>query len=85
MNYTVTWLPQALTMLADTWAAATDRNAVTAASYRIDQRLADDPLDVGESRHENYRLGFEPPLQVFFRVFAGLRRVEVVSVGRYGR
>ena len=63
------------------WTAARDRDAVTAASYRIDQRLAADPLDCGESREGDERLVFEPPLQVLFRVVAGDRRVEVISVG----
>jgi len=85
MNYTVIWLYSAQEMLAEVWTNATDQNAVTAASHRIDRLLADDPLDVGESRHTNHRLAFDPPLQVMFRVFAADRRVEVVSVDRSGR
>ncbi len=85
MNYTVIWLFDAQEMLAAVWTAAADRKAVTEATYRIDRRLADDPLDVGESREGNRRLAFDPPLQVMFRVFAADKRVEVVSVGAYGR
>ena len=80
MTYTVVWLFSAQRMLADVWTAAPDRNAVTAASYRVDQKLAANPLDCGESREQNERLMFEPPLQVLFRVYAGQQRVEVISV-----
>lgn len=55
--------------------------AVTAAADRIDVLLADDPFAVGESRHLNYRLVFERPLQATYRVFAGRAEVQVVAVG----
>ncbi len=85
MNYTVIWLFGAQEMLAAVWTAAADRNEVAEASFRIDRMLAVDPLDFGESRDANRRLAFDPPLQVMFRVFAGDKRVEVVSVGAFGR
>ena len=85
MNFTVVWLPAALIELTAIWIVAADQKAVTAATYRIDRRLADDPLDTGESRDANRRLAFDPPLQVIFRVFAADMRVEVVSVGAFGR
>jgi len=85
MNYTVLWQPDALNELAAIWTESNDRNAVAAASRRIDLLMADDPLDVGESRHTNHRLAFVPPLQVMFRVFAADSRVEVVAVGLYGK
>ena len=85
MNFTVTWLPQALTELADAWTTAPDRNAVTAASYRIDHRLAADPPNEGESRGGIERITFDPPLRVLFRVFEADRTVEVYSVGLFGR
>ncbi len=85
MNYTVIWLFGAQEMLAAVWTAAANQKSVTEATYRIERRLADNPLDVGESRHSNHRLAFDPPFQVMFRVFAGDKRVEVVSVGAFGR
>ncbi len=85
MNYTVVWMPRAQTQLAAVWTAATNQKAVTEATYRIERSLADDPLDTGESRDANRRLAFDPPLQVMFRVFAGDKRVEKVSVGAFGR
>ncbi|HET6575498.1 MAG TPA: hypothetical protein VFG68_17985 [Fimbriiglobus sp.] len=85
MNFTVIWLPLAQNELAQVWLDATDRNAVTAASNRIDQRLAADPVSEGESRSADERITFDPPLRVVFRVAAATRDVFVLSVGRSGR
>ena len=85
MNYTVVWMPRAQAQLANVWTSAINRKAVTEATYRLEQRLAENPLDVGESREANRRIAFDPPLQVLFRVFAADMRVEVVSVEAYGR
>jgi len=85
MNYTVVWMPRAQAQLAAVWNSASDPSAVTQVTYRIDRQLAEQPLDVGESRDGNNRLAFDPPLQVLFRVFAADKRVEVVSVGAFGR
>ncbi|MBA4067140.1 MAG: hypothetical protein C0501_26230 [Isosphaera sp.] len=85
MTFTVVWLPIALTMLADLWTVATDRAAITAASHRLDQRLAADPLNEGESRDGDERIAFEPPLQILFRVDPAAHVVTVTSVGRFGR
>lgn len=85
MNYTVVWLYAAQDMLETVWLAAADRNAVTAASDRIDRQLAADPLDAGESRDGTDRLVIDRPLQVLCRVFAAERRVEVFSVAAFGR
>src|SRR5439155_6821334 len=62
MNYRVIWTRRALIELTNLWIAATNRAAVTAASNRIDQRLASDPSSYGESRAESDRLAYEPPL-----------------------
>ena len=85
MNFAVIWLPAALNQLADLWTAAPDRAAVTAASYRLDERLAADPLTEGESRDGGDRIAFERPLRVIFRVSEATREVHVVSVGRATR
>ncbi|HEY1191535.1 MAG TPA: hypothetical protein VGE74_28140 [Gemmata sp.] len=50
VNYTVTWTPHAEQELATVWVAATDRNAVTAATYQLDQEIAADPHGRGLSR-----------------------------------
>lgn len=85
MNYTVIWLPRALAELADAWSGAIDRNAVSAASERIDRLLESDPLAVGESRSGANRIVFEPPLAAIFRVDRAARMVFVRAVGEYGR
>lgn len=84
MNFTVIWVVHAQDQLAEIWMAATDRNAVTAASYRLDQQLADDPLNLGESRGGIERIAFEPPLRILFRVLEPDRRVEVHEVALFG-
>jgi hypothetical protein len=81
MTFTVVWRQQALDALADLWNNAADKNAVAAASDRIDDLLARDPLNQGESRPGNYRLLFERPLGVCYRANAATRRVVVLSVG----
>lgn len=85
MKYTVIWLPAALAALADIWTSATNRAAVAAASHRLDQRLAGDPLTEGESRDGGDRIAFEVPLQVVFRVDQAARVVYIVATGRFGR
>lgn len=50
MNYIVVWTPAAEEELAAVWLAASERIAVTAASYRLDQDLAGDPYNVGFER-----------------------------------
>ena len=43
MNYIVHWTDVALNELAAVWTAATDQNAVTAASHRLEQDITADP------------------------------------------
>ena len=86
MTYQVVWLPSALDELAAIWLAASDRISVTAASHRIDQRLAANPLTEGESRDsEVERIAFEPPLQVLARVSEDDRMVWVIAVAALDR
>lgn len=85
MTFRMNWLPEALAQLADAWATAADRNAVTEASRRLDQRLARDPFGEGESRAGADRIAFEAPLRVLYRIDAAARVVHVVSLGVYGR
>src|SRR6266853_743657 len=66
MNYRVIWIRKALDELTTLWTAASNRAAVTAASHLIDQQLARDPLNYGESRGGADRIAFEAPLAVLF-------------------
>lgn len=78
--YAVDWNQGALSDLADIWAQASDRRAVTDASDAADKLLANDPIKHG--RHESeglYRL-VVPPLVIFYGVDMARRRVEVSRV-----
>jgi hypothetical protein len=83
MNYSVLWTHASLQMLASVWMKASDREAVTMASQRIDEQLAMDPIDFGESRREGERIGIDPPLQVLYRVLRFPKRVEFLSVAMF--
>jgi hypothetical protein len=86
MTYQVVWLPSALDELAAIWLASSDRASVTAASHRIDERLATNPLLEGESRdRETERIAFECPLQVLARVSNEDRMVWVTAVAPFNR
>jgi mRNA-degrading endonuclease RelE of RelBE toxin-antitoxin system len=68
--------------LAALWLAAADREEVTAASYRIEERIRHNPLGAGESRdHDDERVLIDPPLRVFYLVDEPNRTVHVTSVG----
>lgn len=77
--YRVSWTRRAINQLAAIWANATDRNAIAAASYAIDQALANDPENEGESRPNGQRVTYALPLGVRFRVDPIQRRVRVVA------
>jgi hypothetical protein len=83
MNYTVEWVPVALSDLADLWNHAPDRAAVAAAANEMDARLARDPLSQGESREGDTRILVVQPLAVLFEVDTGNRHVRVFDVWRW--
>lgn len=74
----------AVNQLAAIWTNATDQNAVTVASYRIEQALRRDPLNEGEDRPNNRRVIFDAPLVVLYRVNTATNVVTVLGVGQYG-
>ena len=85
MNYTVEWIHQAQSDLATVWLAAADRNAVSAASARLDAALADRPLELGESRQSSVsRMTFDEPLGIEFEVTEDDKRVIVQAVWAAG-
>jgi hypothetical protein len=86
MNYRVEWTSEADSQLAALWVAAADRNAVTVAARRVEQRLGMDPFNQGEARDDfDVRVVYDDPLTVVFRVDVFARSVVVVSVGWSGR
>ncbi len=78
----VVWLQSALDELAAIWLQADSalRQAITAASHTIDQRLSSDPLREGESRAFGVRIFFAPPLAVTYQVVADIQTVVVLHV-----
>jgi hypothetical protein len=82
MRFTVTWRRAAENHLAEEWMAAPaqERVQITSAAHAIDQFLAVDATDVGESRGPNCRILFVPPLAVHFEVREPDRIVVVLAV-----
>jgi hypothetical protein len=78
----VIWSSAALQELAALWvdADADLREAITAATQRIDAALARAPDDIGESRSGDRRVAFERPLAFLFRVRLTERQVIVTRV-----
>jgi hypothetical protein len=68
--FRVRWRRSALNELAEAWlqANATLRQAITAATGQVDQRLREDPRHEGESRPRGRRIMFVAPLAVTFRI-----------------
>ena len=68
MKWTVVWKPDAESDLAKLWVDANDKADLTAAANFIDVQMRKDPLNTGESRAQDDRLHFEPPLGVLFTI-----------------
>jgi hypothetical protein len=83
--YTVHGRPPAINELTDIWvdADSAGRQAITPATNEIDQRLARDPHNEGESRPNNRRILFVSPLAVLYRVLDAASVVQVLHVWRY--
>jgi len=81
MKYTVVWLPSAINELADIYNEASDRQKVTQASNRIDQRLKYDPERQGQVMHGRWII-VEAPLVVTFAIYSDDCLVEVLQVRR---
>jgi hypothetical protein len=82
MSYTVVWKKKALDRLAEIWLAASDQSDVSDAANGIDQHLANDPWTHGESRDQDVRVFFVPPLAVLYSISDADRLVEVLRVWR---
>ena len=80
MNYTVEWTSVAENQLADIWAQAPDRAAVTAADAAIHRVLQRHPLTQGTDVSEGLRKLRVPPLTVYYQVNQAQQIVEVQAV-----
>lgn len=82
MMFRVVWLEIALNELAAVWTPAdsTQRQAITTATHRVDQRLGNDPHNQGESRPQGQRIMFELPLGLTFEIRPQADEVRVLHV-----
>jgi hypothetical protein len=80
--YTVYFTRKARDELAQAWldADSAGRSAVSQASDALERDLRRRPLEVGESREDSRRIGFEGPLRVLFDVSEADREVVVLHV-----
>lgn len=85
--FRVLWRQRAINDLAVIWiqADSTGRRAITEAASTIDRTLQDEPFDSSESRGDEDRVFFAPPLGVLFEVDPHLRIVRIEHVWQYRR
>lgn len=80
MKYRLVFRRRASRSLADIWLAATDKDAVTRASHRLELHLRNDPLNTGESRTGRMRVVYLDPIVAFYYVDEVAGKVIVVDV-----
>lgn len=80
MRYTVTWTSATEKRLASIWMSSSDRNSISTAANAIDQDLALQPLQVGESRSGRTRIHVVSSLAVFYDVYPDDMRVTVWAI-----
>jgi hypothetical protein len=85
--FRVRWKRSALNEVTAWWVQADSalRQAITTACRVIDQRLASDPQNEGESRSKGRRILFVPPLVVLFRLESDGQTVSVLQVRLFRR
>ena len=78
----VEWTKSARSELAAAWvdSDSTHREAITAATAKIDEVLKTSPGDFGESRSGNRRIAFMPPRGLAFAVDEAKQRAKVLHV-----
>jgi hypothetical protein len=81
MNYSVHWTDNALDELAAVWTAASDRNAVTTASHRLELDLTREPYTRGIRRNSSTnRTATDLPLGVDYEIIEDDKKVRIVRV-----
>ncbi len=86
--FRVEWVHSARAALsAQLWIDSTsdERKSITETINMVDQHLAIDPIEVGESREADRRILLMPPLVIKFKVEQRLRSVTIVDVWKFGR
>jgi hypothetical protein len=79
--FAVIWRTRALDELADIVVQSdlTTQDLIARQVAALNQRLATDPLDVGESRGGNLRIGIADPVCILFEVAAANGIVRVLT------
>jgi hypothetical protein len=85
MIHHVFWFPDADKKLQEIVAETDDKDDLALVIKKLDRWLSRFPQDVGESRFENVRLGFLPPLGILFEILENPPTVIVVDVWRTDR
>lgn len=82
---TIHWSKSARQELTRIWLKADSgrRRAITEAARAVDKSLAINPRNVGESRPDDLRICFEPPLGVLFRAEEKRSIVRVVRIWEF--
>lgn len=81
MKYATTWTPEAENGLAEAWLHAPDRDAITAASHRLDRALSILPLTLGIPRKSSVnRIAVDLPLGIEFEIIEDDKKVRVLRV-----
>jgi hypothetical protein len=80
--FNVRWEGTSLEELATVWVQADSaaRQAITAATHTIDQQLRNNPDKQGESRGDEERVLFVPPLGVTFEVDSAQHIVSIYHI-----
>lgn len=87
MIYRILWAPEVEEAFDNMLAKADldERTVLAKASRVINQQLVNDPKHFGESRYEDVRVGFEPPLLVQFQIMEDVRTVIVFHINYINR
>jgi len=80
VTYRVFWAPFAEQRLETIVRSHADHSPIVTAARLLNAQLARDPIDVGESRFDAVRIGFELPLGIQYEVLEDVRTVIVYDV-----
>jgi len=82
MIYQVDWIPSTENELVKIWLAARDRQYLREAIDGFEQQCASNPLSLGESRHDMFRIVFVGPLTIWTKVDPATKTVSVCAIER---
>lgn len=81
-SYRVLWAPTAEDQLDELLRHSGAKTDIAAAAREIDRKLLATPMELGESRFDDVRIGFALPLGIQFEVLEDVRTVIVFDVWR---